>query len=119
MNIKTLSLAAAIGTSILGPSGAAPVSAQDGVSLFKVITVRDEIVVGLSATDLNGIGGARDAGAVAGALASRGELTVWQYAVRKAENGSLQQAPLRRVGLLAHGSLRVEPYVSPLPVIAP
>ena len=60
MNIKTLSLAAAIGTSILGPSGAAPVSAQDGVSLFKVITVRDEIVVGLSSTDLNGSGGARE-----------------------------------------------------------
>ncbi|MCZ8302120.1 MAG: hypothetical protein O9315_17930 [Beijerinckiaceae bacterium] len=104
---------------MLGPSGSAPASAQDGVSLFKVITVRDEIVIGLSLTELDGIGGARDAGAVAGALATRGELTVWQYAVRKAENGSLQQAPLRRVGLLAHGSLRVEPYLSPLPVIAP
>jgi hypothetical protein len=119
MKIKTLTLSAAIGASILGPSGAAPVSAQDGVSLFKVITVRDEIVVGLSSAELNGIGGARDAGAVAGALATRGELTVWQYAVRKAQNGDLQQAPLRRVGLLAHGSLRVEPYVSPLPIIAP
>lgn len=119
MNIKILTLAAAIGTSILGLSGAAPVSAQDGVSLFKVITVRDEIIVGLSSTELEGIGGARDAGAVAGALAARGELTVWQYAVRNAGNGGLQQAPLRRVGLLAHGSLRVEPYVSPLPVIMP
>ena len=119
MNIKILTLAAAIGASILGPSGAARVSAQDRVSLFKVITVRDEIVVGLSSAELDGLGGARDAGAVAGAMAARGELTVWQYAVRKAENGDLQQVPLRRVGLLAHGSLRVEPYVSPLPVIAP
>lgn len=119
MNIKILTLAAAIGTTILGPCAAVPASAQESVSLFKIITVRDEIVVGLSSAELDGIGGARDAGAVAGALATRRALTVWQYAVRKAQNGDLQQAPLRRIGLLAHESLRVESYVSPLPVITP
>jgi len=42
---------------------------------------------------------------------------VWQYAVRKAPNGDLQQAPLHKVGLLANSSLRVEPYATPLAVL--
>ena len=85
-------------------------------SLFKVITVKDEIVIGLNATELGEIGG-QDAGAVAKALAAKGELTAWQYAVRHAPNGELEQAPLRKIGLLANSSLRVEPYSSPLKVV--
>jgi hypothetical protein len=92
--------------------------AQDkATTLFKVITVKDEIVIGLNAEELGAIGG-QDAGAVAKALAAKGELTVWQYAVRHAPSGELEQAPLRKIGLLANSSLRVEPYTSPLKVIA-
>ena len=85
-------------------------------TLFKIITVKDEIVIGLSADELAKIGGT-DAGAVARALAAKGEMTAWQYAVKKAANGDLQQAPLRQIGLLANASLRVEPYASPLAVL--
>jgi hypothetical protein len=86
------------------------------MTLFKIVTVKDEIVVGLSADELSRLGG-QDVTAVARALTSKGELTVWQYAVRKAVNGDLQQAPLRQVALLANSSLRVEPYTTPLAVI--
>jgi hypothetical protein len=85
-------------------------------TLFKIITVKDEIVIGLNADELGAIGG-KDAGAVARALAAKGQLTAWQYAVKKGQNGDLQQAPLRQVGLLANASLRVEPYASPLAVL--
>ncbi len=119
MTIKNLTFAAILGVSLLGPSGAALVSAQEKITLFKVVTVRDETVIGLTSADLESIGGARDAGAVARAMAARGELSAWQYAVRKGANGDLQHAPLQRVGLLAHHSLRVEPYLSSLPVITP
>jgi hypothetical protein len=92
--------------------------AQDKTTaLFKIITVKDEIVIGLNVEELAGLGG-QDAGAVAKALATKGELTVWQYAVRHAPSGELEQAPLRKIGLLANTSLRVEPYTSPLKVIA-
>jgi hypothetical protein len=93
-------------------------SAQDkpATTLFKVITVKDDIVIGLNPAELGELGGA-DAGAVARALAAKGQLTVWQYAVRKAANGDPQQAPLHKVGLLAHSSLRVEPYSTPLAVL--
>lgn len=53
------------------------------------------------------------------ALKGSGELTVWQYAVRKGADGELEQAPLRRISILGHDSLRVEPYATRLRVVAP
>ena len=86
-------------------------------SLFKIISVKDEIVIGLSPAEMSAMGG-NDAGAVAKALASKGSLSVWQYATRKAANGDLEQAPRAKIGLIAHDALRVEPYTTPLKVIA-
>jgi hypothetical protein len=93
-------------------------SAQNGgeISLFKVVSVKDDIVIGLTSAELDQLGG-RDAGAIARSLSAKGTLTVWQYAVRKGQNGDLQQAPLHKIGLIAHDSLRVEPYKSPLKVL--
>jgi hypothetical protein len=86
-------------------------------NLFKIVSVKDEVVIGLSPEELSAFGGS-DAGAVAKALTSKGTLNVWQYAVRKATNGDLEQAPLRKIGVIAHDSLRVEPVATPLKVIA-
>jgi len=95
-----------------------PAAADPAVTLFKIVTVKDDIVIGVTADELRQLGG-QDAGAVAREIASKGQMTAWQYHVRKAANGDLQQAPLRRVGLLANASLRVEPYATPLAVVAP
>jgi hypothetical protein len=86
------------------------------MTLFKIIAGKNEMVIGLSADELDRFGG-QDVGAVARALASKGEITVWQYAVRRSINGDLQEAPLRQVALLANSAVRVEPYATPLAVI--
>ncbi len=86
-------------------------------TLFKIITVKDEIVIGLNADELDHLGG-RDAGAVARVLVAKGEMTVWQYGVRRGPNGDLQQAPTQKIGLLANSSLRVEPYTTPYAIVA-
>lgn len=85
-------------------------------TLFKIITVKDEIVIGLNADELDRLGG-RDAGAVARALVAKGEMTVWQYGVRRRPNGELQQAPTQKIGLLANSSLQVEPYTTPYTIV--
>jgi hypothetical protein len=93
------------------------VLAQDGAAvLFKIITIKDEIVIGLSPAELDQLGG-RDPGAIANSLLAKGTLLVWQYAVRKAPNGDLEQAPLRKIAILAHESLRVEAFSTPLKVV--
>lgn len=93
-----------------------PAFAADKVSLFKVITTKDEIVIGLTDDELAQLEG-KNAGGVAKLLAAKGSMSVWQYAVRKASSGDLEQAPLRQIGLMANDSLRVEPYSSPLKVV--
>ncbi len=93
-----------------------PAFAADKVSLFKVITSKDEIVIGLTDGELAQLAG-NDAGGLAKMLIAKGSMSVWQYAVRKAPTGDLEQAPLRQVGLIANESLRVEPYASPLKVV--
>ena len=67
--------------------------ADDKVSLFKVITAKDEIVIGLTGDELKQMDG--NAGGVAKALVTKGSLSVWKYAVRKAPTGDLEQAPHR------------------------
>jgi len=90
--------------------------AEGTTSLFKVVTVRDEIVVALSAEDIAKVGG-NDVTHIGQAIKAGGELTVWQYAVRKGNDGALEQAPLKRISLIGHDSLRVEPYASPLRIV--
>ncbi|WP_257168622.1 hypothetical protein [Bradyrhizobium sp. SRS-191] len=86
--------------------------AGDGrTSLFKVVTVKDEIVIGLDSDEMAAIGGS-DASAVAHALAHKGDLTAWQYNVHRGPNGELQMTPSAKIGLLSHASLRVEPYAT-------
>jgi hypothetical protein len=84
--------------------------------LFKVITVKDEIIIGLSADELKVLGGS-DASAVAHALAQKGDMAVWQYNVHRGQNGELQQAPTAKIGLIASSSLRVEPYTTPYVIV--
>jgi hypothetical protein len=93
-----------------------PALAADKVLLFKVITQKDEIVIGMSDDDLAQVDG-RNAGGIAKMLVAKGSMSVWQYAVHKSASGDLEQAPLHKVGLIATESLRVEPYASPLKVL--
>ena len=86
------------------------------MNLFKIVTVKDEIIIGLSPDELKALGGS-DASAVAHALAQKGDLTVWQYNVHRGQNGEMQQAPTAKIGLLANASLRVEPYTTPYQIM--
>jgi hypothetical protein len=109
--LKTCSLAALI--LAFAPGARAQENKTD---LFKVITVKDEIIIGLSTDELKALGGT-DASAVAHALAQKGDMAVWQYNVHRGPNGELQQAPTAKIGLIANSSLRVEPYTTPYAVV--
>ena len=93
-----------------------PALAADKVSLFKVITQKDEIVIGMSDDELAQVDG-KNAGGIAKMLVAKGSMSVWQYAVHKSASGDLEQAPLHKIGLIATDALRVEPYATPLKVV--
>ena len=62
-----------------------PAFAADKVSLFKVITAKDEIVIGIAEDELAQIDG-RNAGGIARMLVAKGSMSVWRYAVQKSAN---------------------------------
>lgn len=95
------------------------VLSQEQMKLFKVVSQKDEVVIGLTADELRSFGPLPDIDNLAQHLASAGEMTVWQYSVRKDQSGNLQQAPLRRIAIFRNDTLRIEPYASPLPVVNP
>ena len=113
---KRLLLAVGAATLIMESVLSQPAVAADKVSLFKVITARDEIVIGISEGELARIEG-QNAGGVAKMLVAKGSMTAWQYAVRKSASGELEQVPLHKIGLIASDSVRVEPYATPLKVL--
>lgn len=94
----------------LGPA----LAAERATKLFTVVTERDETVVALTKEDA-ALGS--DAATISKALRERGALTVWRYAVRKAKDGELEQAPLAKISVQAQGNLRIEPYRTPLRVV--
>ena len=94
----------------LAPNAWAQESKQENkTALFKVVTSKDEIIIGLTSDELKALGGT-DAAAVAHALAQKGDMAVWQYNVHRGANGELQESPTAKIGLIANSSLRVEPY---------
>lgn len=104
-------------TLMLGTIAAGPAMGETNVRLFKIITVKDEIVVGLTATELASLGDG-EIGAIAAAIRAPSGLTVWRFAVRKNAKGELEYAPSARIALFPHDTLRVEPYKAAIPVIA-
>ena len=114
---SALALAAfiSIASSLGAPAFAAP---DPEIALFKVVTVKDEIVIGVTGEQFSRIG-SRDAAAVARALKEHGTLDVWRYTVAKGATGDLLNVPLARVGLLPDGLVRIEPFTTPLVVVPP
>ena len=88
------------------------------VLLFKVVSPRDDIVVGIEAAQL-GTGTAPPVQRLAAMLAEKGQLTLWQYASHKDASGALVQAPLRQIVVFRNELLRIEPYATPLAIRPP
>jgi hypothetical protein len=101
-------------------AGVLPARAQGQapIQLFKLVSPKDEIVVGVDSAQL-GTGSGPGVQRLAELLAARGQLTLWQYASQKDAGGALVQAPLRQVAVFKNDLLRIEPYSTPLAVKAP
>jgi hypothetical protein len=65
-----------------------PAIAADNVSLFKIVTSKDEIVIGVTDAELAQVDG-KNAGGIAKMLVAKGSMSVWQYAVHKSASGDL------------------------------
>jgi hypothetical protein len=109
----------ALAAATLFSSVASQASTQAAVTLFKVIGPRDEIFIGLTAAELGALAGGSPAEAISKKVAADGQMTVWQYSVRRGDGGALVMAPLAKVGIFAAGIVRIEPYTAAYQIVAP
>ena len=93
--------------------------AQAPVTLFKVIGPRDEVVIGMTAAELERLGTGPAVERVARALVGYNQLTVWRYSVGRAPDGSTRFVANGRIAILRHDTVRIEPYAAALPVMPP
>jgi hypothetical protein len=109
--------ASAIAFALAGPALAQANPNQ--IALFKVVTAKDDIVVGWTKAEVEAMGHGALIDVVAGELQRAGQLSVWQFATLRDKDGQLKTAPLKRIVIFAPGTARIEPYVSAYDVLAP
>ncbi len=88
-----------------------PAFAVNKVTLFKVITPQNEVVIGLTRTELAAMQ-AKTAEAVTKVLNDIGELQAWQYETKAGISGVLEEAPIRKIAVSANADTRIEPYAT-------
>jgi hypothetical protein len=87
--------------------------------LFKVLSAKDEIIIGLSQAEAEALGRGEVLDNLARRLADHGQITVWQFSPRHSTSGKLELAALRRVAIMKTDAIRIEPYKAALPVVGP
>jgi hypothetical protein len=99
------------------PAGA-QVSAEQ-VRLFRLVTMRGDVLVGLTDRELAALGVGADVERIARRIAQDGQFTAWRYSVTRAADGSTRFATRDKVAVLRQDALMVEPYAPSLPVLPP
>ena len=99
---------------------ALPAAAQaPAVLLFRVVSQRDEIIIGLTPAELAALGTGPEAERIGRRLAAEGQVGAWRYMVGRAPDGSTRYAASGRVSILRQDTYRIEPYHAALPVAPP
>lgn len=100
---------------------AGSVRAEDAgkLHLFNVVSVRDEIVIGLSEAEVPALASRAPVAVLADMLASSGRLAAWRFAPARGEDGVVRLMPILRVVIFAAATVRLEPYSSEQEVVAP
>lgn len=93
--------------------------ATSGYHLFKVVSAKDEIIIGLSQAETEALGRGEVLDNLARRLADVGQITVWQFAPRHGADGKLELGGLRRVAIMKSDAIRIEPYKAALKVVPP
>jgi hypothetical protein len=94
-------------------------AADPEVTLLRIVTARDEVVVGVTGPEIERMGRGVPLEVFSAQLQAMGQLPVWQYASQRAANGELVMSLLRRISVFAAGTSRIEPYATPLKIVPP
>ena len=112
---SVLALAIATMSAAAGPA----LAQTPEVTLFKVVSAKDELVIGIARDELAAMGGGAPVEAIARQIAKAGHMAVWNYAPRRDAQGAARLTPVQRVVIFANGIVRIEPHNADGPIQPP
>ncbi len=98
---------------------ASPARSAGSVLLFRVVTMRADLLIGLTRQEIAALGAGAAVDRVAGRIAAEGQMTAWAYGSRRGTDGTQRLVPRHRVCLLRQDVLMVEAHEAALPVQPP
>jgi hypothetical protein len=108
---------------LLAVAAAPPATAQapspPAVKLFKVVTTRGDLIIGITPGDLTTLGTGPEVERIARRITQDGHFTAWRYDVTRAPDGSTRFGTRLRIAVMRQDSLTIEPYAPALPVAPP
>ena len=93
--------------------------AEPAVRLFRLVTMKGDVLVGLTAAEVEALGTGPEVERIARRIAEAGRITAWRYQVVRAPDGTTRLAARERVAVMRQDALMVEPYAPALPVVSP
>jgi hypothetical protein len=99
--------------------GGNPGGTRAEVRLFRVMTMREDLVLGLMPSEIAALGSGPEVDVLARHIVAAGQLSGWRYVVGRAPDGGTRLAARDRVAVLRQDALMVEPYRAALPVLPP
>lgn len=119
-SLSQIPFLASLGTALVVFSLAGTALAQTAPpQLYRVIGGRDEVTIGVTASEFAAMGGEPGVARLAQALVADGQLTAWQYTVGRGPDGTTRYVTSRRIAILRQDATRIEPYTAALPVSPP
>jgi hypothetical protein len=89
------------------------------VRLYRVVTMRGDVLLGLTEREMGGLGSGPEVERIARRIAEEGQVTAWRYGVTRGPDGSTRFSTRERVAVLRQDALMVEPYAPAFPVAPP
>lgn len=101
------------------PLTAAPLRGVSSLRLFRVMTMRGDLLLGLTAAELAELGPGPDTQRLVRLIAADGVLAGWQYRRMQGPDGRTCLGAFGRVAVAGQDALTVQPYLADLPVLPP
>ena len=95
----------------------APTPAE--VSLFRVVTIRSDLILGLTTAEIAALGRGSEIERLARRFAEASELTAWKYMESRGPDGASLLTTRGRVSVSGRDALLIEGFVAGMPVLPP
>ncbi|NKE47975.1 hypothetical protein HB662_24570 [Roseomonas frigidaquae] len=97
----------------------APATAPANMRLFRVVTIRGDLVLGLSPAELATLGPGPDLDRLARRIATDGQISGWLYREARGPDGGGRLQTERRVAVQGQDALTLQPHSAAMPVQPP